>query len=51
MSSGLILKMNKCYKGMSREHKKFMWWRGKWIPYRYLKSRWPFIDRAVAGKL
>jgi hypothetical protein len=25
MSSGLILKMNMCYKGVSRELKKFMW--------------------------
>jgi hypothetical protein len=24
-SSGLILKMNRCYKGVSRELKKFMW--------------------------
>jgi hypothetical protein len=24
-SSGLILKMNKCYKGVSREVKKFTW--------------------------
>jgi hypothetical protein len=31
MSSGLILKMNMCYKGVSRELKKFTWWRGKWI--------------------
>jgi hypothetical protein len=25
MSSGLILKMDKCYKRVSREHEKFMW--------------------------
>jgi hypothetical protein len=25
MSSGLILKMNMCYKGVSRELKKFTW--------------------------
>jgi hypothetical protein len=25
MSSDLILKMNKCYKGVSRELKKFVW--------------------------
>jgi hypothetical protein len=25
MSSGLMLKMNRCYKGMSRELEKFMW--------------------------
>jgi hypothetical protein len=28
-SSDLVLKMNKCYKGVSRELDKFMWWKGE----------------------
>jgi hypothetical protein len=49
MSSGLILKMNRCYKGVTRELKKFTWWRGKWISCPYLKSTMPFIDRTAVG--
>jgi hypothetical protein len=33
MSSGFIFKINRCYKGVSRELEKFMWRRGKWISY------------------
>jgi hypothetical protein len=29
MSSGLILKMNRCYKKVSREIEKFAWWKGE----------------------
>jgi hypothetical protein len=42
-SSGLILKMNKVYNGVSRGLKKFTWWRGKWSHRHsdalYLKGR------------
>jgi hypothetical protein len=50
-SSGLIWKMNRCYKGVSREFEKFTWRRGKWISYPCLKGRGPFIGRAVDGLL
>jgi hypothetical protein len=32
-SSGMMLKVNRCYKGVSIELEKFMWSRGKWVSY------------------
>jgi hypothetical protein len=37
------LKMNRCYKGVSRELKKFTWLRGKWISFPHPEGWGPFI--------
>jgi hypothetical protein len=34
----ILLKINNCCKGVSRELKKFTWWRGKWISYPLLEG-------------
>jgi hypothetical protein len=49
MSSGLILKMNGGYNGMSRVLEKFAKWNGEYSCTPYLKGRWPFIDREAVG--
>jgi hypothetical protein len=49
MSSGLILKMNGGYNGMSRVLEKFAKWNGEYSCIPYLKGRWPFIDREAVG--
>jgi hypothetical protein len=53
-SIGLISKINKCYNGVSKELRKFVWWRGKWYHRAlYLKGRGPFIDhwRSVGASM
>jgi hypothetical protein len=51
MSSGLVLKMDMCYKGVSRELEKFMWWKGENGPRTpCLKGRGAFY-RPLRGPL
>jgi hypothetical protein len=47
--SGLILKMNNGYNGVSRELEKFTKWREKWSHVPCLKGRGPFIGRTTVG--
>jgi hypothetical protein len=51
MSSGLILKMNNGYNGVSRELEKFTKWGGKWSHTPCLKGRRAFIGHTAAGSL
>jgi hypothetical protein len=44
MSSGLILKMNKGYNGVSKELEKVRVVKGEMISYSCLKGTTPFID-------
>jgi hypothetical protein len=47
--SGLILKMNSGYNGVSKELKKFVKWKGEMISYPCLKGNGYFIDREAVG--
>jgi hypothetical protein len=49
MSSGLILKMNIGYNGVSRELEKFVKWRRNDLIPPCLKGRGPFIDWEAIG--
>jgi hypothetical protein len=50
MSNDLILKINMCYKGVSREFEKFMRCRGKWISYPLPEGYEPFY-RSCSGRI